>query len=194
MIARVRGRLAESGGYTLSEMIVVLAILLIVVGALAQLFESAGKAETDMSNRFQAQQQARLALDKLRQEIHCASAVTSTDAGGTWPSASIKITLGTYCPTGSGDVTWCTRASSTSGAWALYRISPASGTCTGGVNWADYLSNLTAPNGRIFDHPPLVLGNRDTVSVDLPVDLTPLDTKQQYRLKDDIVLRNTIRP
>jgi hypothetical protein len=113
--------------------------------------------------------------------------------GGAWPSASIKITLGSYCPTGSGDVTWCTRASSTPGAWALYRISPASGTCTGGVKWADYLSNLTVANGLIFGHPTFVTGNLDAVSVDLPVDVTPLNGKQQYELKDEIVLRNTTR-
>jgi prepilin-type N-terminal cleavage/methylation domain-containing protein len=191
--AAARRRLAGERGYSLSEMLVVLAVIGIVVGALTQLFVSASTAEVDMTKRFQAQQQARLALDKLRREIHCASAVAST--GGAWPSASIKITLGSYCPTGSGEVTWCTRASSTPGAWALYRISAASGTCTGGIKWADYLSNLTVPNGRIFDHPTLLPGNLDTVRVDLPVDLTPLiDVKQQYELKDDIVLRNAARP
>jgi prepilin-type N-terminal cleavage/methylation domain-containing protein len=185
-------RLASERGYSLSEMLVVLAILGIVLGALTQLFVSASTAQVDMTKRFQAQQQARLALDKLRREIHCASAVTSTDPVG-WPSASIKITLGSYCLTGSGEVTWCTRASSTPGAWALYRISPASGTCTGGVKWADYLSNLMVPNGRIFGHPTLVPGNLDTLSVNLPVDLTPNDAKQRYVLQDDIVLRNTPR-
>jgi prepilin-type N-terminal cleavage/methylation domain-containing protein len=193
MIAPLRGRLAESDGYTLSEMIVVMAILLVVVAALAQLFVSASKAQQDMSNRFQAQQNSRLALDKLRREIHCASAVTSTDPGG-WPSNAIKITLGSYCPTGSGDVMWCARASSTAGAWALFRISPASGTCTGGIKWADYLSNLSVPSGKIFSHSPPASGSLETIGVDLPVDLTPLpDKKQQYDLKDDIVLRNATR-
>jgi len=74
MIARLRSRLAESDGYSLTEMLVVLAILGVVVGALTQLFVSASNAQRDMSNRFEAQQNARLALDKLRREIHCTSA------------------------------------------------------------------------------------------------------------------------
>jgi prepilin-type N-terminal cleavage/methylation domain-containing protein len=189
--AATRRRLAAEHGYSLGETLIVLAILGIIVAALTQLFVSSSNAQVDMNNRFQAQQHARLALDKLRQEIHCASAVTST--GGAWPSTSIRITLDSYCSTGSGEVTWCTRASSTPGAWALYRISSASATCTGGVKWADYLSDLTVPNGRIFGHPTLVTGNLDAVSVDLPVDVTPLNAKQQYWLKDEIVLRNTTR-
>jgi hypothetical protein len=44
-------------------------------------------------------------------------------------------------------------------------------------------TTYTAPSG----------GNLGTLSVDLPVDLTPSDTKQRYDLKDDIVLRNTAR-
>ena len=34
-----------------------------------------------MSNRFQAQQNARLALDKLRREIHCTSATAKGTDG-----------------------------------------------------------------------------------------------------------------
>ena len=80
MTAGVRGRLAavrqratDSRGIALTEMIVVLAILVVVLTALTQLFVSASTAEVDMSNRVQAQQDARLALDKLRREIHCAN-------------------------------------------------------------------------------------------------------------------------
>ena len=49
-----------------------LAILVIVIGALTQLFVSASTAQVDMTRRFEAQQEMRLALDKLRREIHCA--------------------------------------------------------------------------------------------------------------------------
>jgi prepilin-type N-terminal cleavage/methylation domain-containing protein len=194
MIRRLRRRLAESGGYTLSEMLVVLAILLIVVAALAQLFSSASNAQNDMSNRFQGQQDARLALDKLRQEIHCASAVT-----GTPPTSSITITLGAYCPTNktgaTASFTWCTKDKTATAPpavnaapYSLWRYSGTS--CSGtGQPWANNLTTgtvfttYTAPSG----------GNLGTLSVDLPVDLTPSDTKQRYDLKDDIVLRNTAR-
>lgn len=194
MIRRLRRRLAESGGYTLSELIVVLAILLVVVAALAQLFSSASNAQNDMSNRFQAQQDARLALDKLRQEIHCASAIT-----GTPPTSSITITLGAYCPTNktgaTASFTWCTKDKTgtappavNAAPYALWRYS--GGLCSGtGQPWANNLTTgtvfttYTAPAG----------GNLGTLSIDLPVDLSPSDTKQRYDLKDDIVLRNTPR-
>jgi prepilin-type N-terminal cleavage/methylation domain-containing protein len=194
MIRRLRRRLAESGGYTLSELIVVLAILLVVVAALAQLFSSASNAQNDMSNRFQAQQDARLALDKLRQEIHCASAVT-----GTPPTSSITITLGAYCPTNktgaTTSFTWCTKDKTgtappavNAAPYALWRYS--GGLCSGtGQPWAN---NLTT--GTVFTtYTAPAAGNLGTLSIDLPVDLSPSDTKQRYDLKDDIVLRNTPR-
>ena len=192
MIARLRARLVESGGYSLSEMIVVLAILGIVLAALVQLFVSASHAQVDMNNRFQAQQNARLALDGLRREIHCASAVT-----GTPPTTSITITLGAYCPTNTtgaaASFTWCTKdKNGTPGGgvapYTLWRYSGIS--CSGsGRQWAGNLttgtvfSSYTAPAG----------GNLGFISVDLPVDLTPGDAMQRYELKDDIVLRNTTR-
>jgi prepilin-type N-terminal cleavage/methylation domain-containing protein len=195
MIARVRGRLAESGGYTLSEMIVVLTILLIVVAGLGQLFESASKAEVDMSNRFRAQQNARLALDGLRREIHCANAVTM----GTLPTSSITITLGKYCPSNTtgatASFTWCTV-----GAAAPYTLWRYTGTSCSGAG-KPWVSNLTTPSGDLTTPPRVftgytapVNGSLGTLSVDLPVDLTPSDAKQRYDVKDDIVLRNTIRP
>jgi prepilin-type N-terminal cleavage/methylation domain-containing protein len=209
MIRRLRRRLAESGGYTLSELIVVLAILLVVVAALAQLFSSASNAQNDMSNRFQAQQDARLALDKLRQEIHCASAVSVSGAA---PWSSITITLGSYCPTSglpasppaTASFTWCTKDKTGTAPPALnaapYTLWRYSGTtCSGtGQPWANNLAAATtsgvAIDGKVFTtYAPPASGNLGTLSIDLPVDLTPSDTKQRYELKDDIVLRNTPR-
>ena len=69
-------------------------------GADAAVRLRAARTEVDQTKRFQAQQEARLALDALRREIHCASAVTSHDrhaAGTARPSA--RSTLGSYCPT-----------------------------------------------------------------------------------------------
>jgi prepilin-type N-terminal cleavage/methylation domain-containing protein len=188
-------RLAAEGGYSLTELMVVLAIILIVVGALTQLFVSASNAEMDMNKRFQAQQDGRLALDKLRREIHCANTVT-----GAPPTSSIVIKLGSYCPTnGTGaavDVTWCTKDKNgttppavNAAPYTLWRVPGSSCSGTGGRRWAGNLTTgtvfptYTAPTG----------GNLGTLSVDLPVDLTPADTRRRYTLKDDIVLRNTAR-
>ena len=50
MIRRLRGE----GGYSLVEMVTVMAIMGIVFGGLTQIFTSASKADTDMQNRFTA--------------------------------------------------------------------------------------------------------------------------------------------
>lgn len=179
-------RVAGERGYSLSEMLVVLAIIGIVLGALTQLFVSASTAQVDMTRRFEAQQDMRLALDKLRREIHCANNVT-----GSPPTSSIVISLGSYCPTnGTGadvDVTWCTTGSGS--RFALWRYNGAA--CSGiGRKEADHLTI-----DEVFTaYAPPASGALGKLSVLLPVDVDPTDAKQSYVLKDDIALRNTLRP
>jgi prepilin-type N-terminal cleavage/methylation domain-containing protein len=194
-------RLAAERGYTLSEMVVVLAILGIVIAALTQLFVSASIAQVDMTRRFEAQQEMRLALDKLRREIHCANGVA-----GAPPTSSIVITLGSYCPTHPSygttpppppvDVTWCVKdrnGQPPPGVGAPYSLWRQEGACTptGGRKQADFLTT-----GQVFTAyaPPTAgSGSLGKLSVHLPVDVDPADAKQRYVLKDDIVLRNTPR-
>ena len=114
-------------------MLIVLSIMTTVMAGLTTLFVQGSNAELDMNNRFQAQLNARLALDKVRREIHCGS--VATPAG---QASLIVVTLPSYCKTGSGSITWCTKSVATN-RFALYRITGAPGTCTGGVKWADYL-------------------------------------------------------
>ena len=189
-------RLAAEHGYSLSEMLVVLAIIGIVVTALTQLFVSASTAQVDMTRRFEAQQDMRLALDKLRREIHCAKEVSWT---GGLPASEIRITLGDYCPTNNvgtsaiGDdiFTWCTVGSSQRHALWRYNGSACSGT---GRKEADYL--IMAKVFTAYPTPPpgpLPTGQLPTLSVELPVDVNPADAKQRYTLTDDIVLRNATR-
>ncbi len=86
-----------------------IAILGVVLAGITQLLMSALKSQNDQTNRTQAQQDARLGLDKLRREIRCASGLT-TPSG--YPASAITITLGSYCPTAGGaatTVTWCTK-------------------------------------------------------------------------------------
>jgi prepilin-type N-terminal cleavage/methylation domain-containing protein len=183
-------RLGSERGYSLSEMLVVVAIIGIVLGALTQLFVSASTAQVDMTRRFEAQQDMRLALDKLRREIHCANKVT-----GSPPTSSIVISLGSYCPSnGTGadvDVTWCTSGSGARFALKRYVDTATAGcTATGGRKVADYLTT-----GQVFTtYADPVPGGLGKLSVLLPVDLTPSDAKASYVLRDDIALRNMIRP
>jgi prepilin-type N-terminal cleavage/methylation domain-containing protein len=194
-------RLRSERGYTLIEMLTVLVIMAVVMSGLTTLFVQASNAEQDMSNRFQAQVTARLALDTLRREVHCASVATPLGS-----SSSVTITLPTWnnpdgtsshCRTGSGSVTWCTRSFATN-RYALYRV--VGTTCTGGVMWADYLvpTATAATCGSpaalcIFNYSAQSLTSLARLHVDLPVNVQPSKSLNLYELADDIVLRNSSR-
>jgi prepilin-type N-terminal cleavage/methylation domain-containing protein len=85
-------RAAEAqDGFTLAEMLVVLAIVGIVVVGITQLFTSAVKSQVDQTRRANAQQDGRVALDQLRRELHCGSALSYNSA------SSVTVTLPSYC-------------------------------------------------------------------------------------------------
>jgi type II secretory pathway pseudopilin PulG len=177
-LRRLRPLRGESA-YALTELVTVLLILTIVLSGLTALFVSATTAEVDMRERFQAQQEARVALDALRREVHCASAISQTG-----PSPTVTLTLATGCPSGSGAVTWCTVSAGTN-RYQLYRKSGA--TCdSGGKLYADY---ITLEN--VFSYTAPTTTTRAKLHVELPVDVVPADTQAAYRLVDDLVLRNS---
>jgi prepilin-type N-terminal cleavage/methylation domain-containing protein len=193
LVDRVSRRLSGQAGFTVIEMLTVLLILGVVMGGLTSVFTSATNAEADMNNRFQAQQTARLALDKLRREVHCAS--SATPAGS--DTSSVVLTLPTYCKTYSGNtsVTWCTRSVATN-RYALYRVNGA--TCTGGVKWADYLvptSTATVSSGalRVFNFTAQSTSSLAKLHVDFPVNPKASRSAETYELIDDLVLRNSTR-
>jgi prepilin-type N-terminal cleavage/methylation domain-containing protein len=170
----------DERGYTLVEMLTVLVIFGTVMSALMVLFVQGTGAEVDQNNRFRAQQAARLALDKIRREAHCASAVTVSSA------SSVTLNLPSYCPTGNGSVTWCTVSLGTS-RYGLYR--KAGATCDStGVRWADYLTSA-----NVFSYAAQSSTSLAKLSVDFPIDVKPSRTVDTYELKDDIVLRNSTR-
>jgi prepilin-type N-terminal cleavage/methylation domain-containing protein len=183
-------RLRSERGYSLIEMLTVMVIMGVVMSSLTTVFVQASNSETDMNNRFQAQLTAKLALDKMRREVHCASVATPTGV-----SSSVTITLPSYCKTGSGSITWCTRSNGTS-RYALYRVVGA--TCTGGIKWADYLapsSSASVCSGAlcIFNYTAQSTSSLAKLSVDFPVSVKPAKTVDLYELKDDLVLRNSSR-
>jgi prepilin-type N-terminal cleavage/methylation domain-containing protein len=182
--------LRDERGYSLIEMLIVLSITSVVMGALTVLFIQASNAELDTNNRFQAQQTARLALDKMRREVHCASMATPSGQ-----SSSITLTLPNYCKTGNGSITWCTRNVSTN-RYALYRA--VGSTCSGGVKWADYLvPSSSAPDCSgalcIFTYTAQSTASLAKLHVDFPVNVKPSKGVELYELADDIVLRNSSR-
>src|SRR5436309_4221827 len=85
-------RVAEAqDGFTLPELLVVLAIIGIVLVGITQLFTSGLNAEADQTKRVNAQQDARVALEQLRRELHCASGLSYDSA------SSVTVTLPSYC-------------------------------------------------------------------------------------------------
>lgn len=172
---RLRRLLASERGYTLVELLQVTLILGVVLGALTTLFVRASIAEVDMNRRFQAQQEARLAVDRMRREIHCASLITPTGS-----SSAITVTLPAGCPTvaGATNVVYDTQLVS-AGRYQLRRA---------GVRVADYITSAT-----VFNYTAQSTSSLGKLSVTLPVNLKPSDTGKEWKLEADIVLRNTTR-
>src|SRR6478609_9469261 len=100
MGARIRARLAREEGQTLIEMITTMAMLGFVMTAVATLFVAGLHAQTDMDQRFQAQQNARLALTLMRSNIRSAGVATSNVA---WcaDSSTGAAPFGLYKQTGT---------------------------------------------------------------------------------------------
>ena len=214
-LRRARARIAEEHGISIIELLVTMVIMTVIITALTSVIVEASKAQVRTSRTTQAQDQGRLALDKLRRELHCANSVSVVNASGTAVNAGtvgnqIRITLGGYCPSNGLTtnaattvyVTWCTAASTKkTGDYALWRRASTSSqpACAAtGRKWADYLTtavpfclpSTTAACGGVLK----TALSLPTVRVTLPVNLNgPTSTTQAFRLVDDIALRNSVR-
>jgi len=174
-------RLRSEGGFTLVELLTVTVILTIVLTGLTTLFVQGSNAELDMNNRFQAQLNARLALDRLRRDLHCANGATITNSGAT-------LTLTDPClNANASNLAWCTSGSGS--RYGLYRAVGNPASCSSSST--RYIDFLTVAAPFWYDAPStLSLGK---VHVDLPVNVKPTRTVDTYELCDVIVLRNTTR-
>jgi len=168
-----RGR--EEGGYTLIELLIVMVILTIVLTALTILFVTGTRAELDSNRRYQAQHEARMALERLRREGHCASAITATSGV---PTAAITMTLPAACPGSATSVVYAV-STSANGGYALTRA---------GVLVADYLTQ-----SNVFTYYAPSAASLGRLHVDFTVDVHPSGGSTSWHLVDDIVLRNTAR-
>ena len=162
-------------GYSLFELLQVTVILSVVLTGLTVLFVQATNAELQMNERFQAQQNARVAVDKMRREIHCASAVTPVGA-----TTSITVTLPAQCPSSGGalaNVVYDMQLVSAN----RYRLRRA------GVAVTDYVTKNT-----VFNYTAPAVGKLGSLRVELPIDPSA-GKKRAWQLVVDIVLRNTTR-
>ena len=187
MTARVRALLVREHGYSIIELLMVATILAIVVGSLTTLFVGASKGELEMNLRYQAQEHARLAIDKLRREIHCASSVSPSGS-----ASSIVLAIPSQCPTAGGFTTirWCVLAppGAMAGRYALYRSTESTCTTSTGIKWADYLRTQS-----IFTYTVQSSQSLGSLAVALVVRVNPNSGHGTFRLNDRIVLRNSSR-
>jgi prepilin-type N-terminal cleavage/methylation domain-containing protein len=186
VIKRLRAlRAREEAGYTLVEMITVMMIMTVVFAGITTVFVAGSKAQAEQDRRFQAQVATRLALDKIRRDIHCATDVT--------PYAKTAVTL--KIPSGcGGDVSWCTLpVSGYTNRYALYR-QPGGSCSAAGTKIADY---LTSPNSSppsvfpLFAH-DIGCGCLASLQADFAVSVKGTSVGA-YELKDTIFLRNSTR-
>jgi prepilin-type N-terminal cleavage/methylation domain-containing protein len=196
---RLRALRRAEGGFTIMEVIVTMTILGTVMGGIGGLFVSGVKGQTDVSQRFQAQTELGIAMDKLKRELH--SACQQTNASVTGPAASVTIQQPNGgCTNGSGadistPITWCVRQVGTATRYQLFRVAGA--TCTGGTRYADYVTsaapftyypyNVTASSAPN----PCNCYALARLHVDITVDVDPAAAQGAYRLVNDIGFRNS---
>ena len=173
---RILRRLGRQGGYTLIELLLVCAILGTVLASLSVLFVSASGSQIDMNRRFRAQQDARVAVDKMRREIHCADQISPAGV-----SAAITVRLPAQCPSAGGALTNVTYDVVGSGQRFQLRRNT--------VVLADFISEQNA-----FSYTaPVASTSLGRLRLTLPINTKPTDVGKEWRLVADIVLRNTTR-
>jgi prepilin-type N-terminal cleavage/methylation domain-containing protein len=177
-------------GYSLIELLVTMVILGVVLSGLTTVFISGSSAEVNLDLRFQAQQNARLALDRLRVDIHCATAVQAQTIN-TYPG--IKLNESNCSST--SPVSYCVvQFSSSPLRYQLFRATGTGSTdCTSSdatrVLIADYLTSSS-----VFTTAAIPQYSLQTVGIDLKVDANPRSTTlYSYELTDSIVARNSTR-
>ena len=177
-------------GYTLVELLVTMIILSVVIAGLTTVFVSGSNAEAQLNNRFQAQLQARTALDKLRLDIHCATAAQAQTVN-TYPS--VKLAVGNCYPS-TPTISWCAvQVLATPPRYQLYRTTGTTNVCqssdAGRLLVADYLTSSS-----VFATATIPQYSLQTVGVTLTVSTNNKSkTAEVYKLSDSIVARGSTR-
>jgi prepilin-type N-terminal cleavage/methylation domain-containing protein len=183
-LRRLLARLvSDESGYTMIELLTAMGILGIVMTSLTTVFVSATNADVRMNQSFQAQTQARTALDRFRREGH--AACRAEPAG---PTTSITLTFLTSgsCPASGGrQVSWCTVATGPN-RYGLFRATGATCDATA-ARVADYLTIASAFNYQATSQ------QRPKIAINFPVNPYPNSTRGTYTLDGDVVLRNVNR-
>jgi prepilin-type N-terminal cleavage/methylation domain-containing protein len=190
MAARIGAWLAREDGMTLPELLTAMSILAVVMTGILTVFVGGLHATTDMNERFQAQQDARLALTSMRNDLRTACSGTVSAVTGQATGSLVALTepnVSTGCSSGTSQVTWCADSTSHAAPFTLYRQTGASCAYNTGTSRAGSLRTNV-----VFGSPTCVAGAvvRPQLVVTLPVDANLASTKGTYTLTDTITLRN----
>jgi prepilin-type N-terminal cleavage/methylation domain-containing protein len=203
---KIRARLAGEGGFTLVELLVTLVLMGIVMGAVTASFASAFTGETRNFASATNEENARLALDRLRMDIHCsniangATANPSLDGGYIFVLSEITTSAGAAsCPklgsgvdsNGEAWVSWCTIYVAPN-RYRLYRETVQDCDGTAATFMVDY---ITRPNIWDTHQNCSPTAWQQYVGVDLITNVDPNSGQNtyEYDLHDAIGLRNSDR-
>jgi hypothetical protein len=200
---RIRRRLGHEGGFTMIELLITFVLMGIVMGAVTTSFASAFTGEARAIAEASNEENARLALNRLRMDIHCALQANgatpnpSGDGGYTFVLSEVVSSTGTpACPklglgAGSSWIAWCTiRVGTDNTRYKLYRENVKD--CDG-VNSTFMVDYITRPN--IWDTKANCAGAywQQYVGVNLITNLNPNSSVYEYDLHDSVSLRNSER-
>jgi hypothetical protein len=168
-------------------------MLSFVMAGVAILFTSGLHAQTDMDQRFQAQQNARLALTSMRSDIRnscVAPQVYATPASSTVLASGVygaKVVLASACSAGvaTSNVTWCADSSTGAAPFGLYRQTGTACAYNNGVKRADQLK--TSADFALST----TSGQRPQLALSFPVDANLSTTNGVYTLSDTVMARNS---
>jgi len=210
-------RLRDEGGHTLFELLTVVTIMGLVLTGLTTSFAAGLSAEAGTVRRAQAQQNARLALDRMRIDIHCASGAPAPQEN---PYGGFTLTLTespNVCPavtTTSSGVQWCTIPySGSTTQWQLFRyLGTQLSDCGGGGVSTLLVDYITAPtsgwptnsgasptpsdwDGNLWPtSATCAAGSLPVVALSMTVNVDPVTHPERaYNLSDSSALRNALR-
>ena len=166
---------------TIVELLTAMSILAFVMTGILTVFVGGLHATTDMNERFQAQQDARLALTTLRNE---AGSACSESVASDHSSVTLAIPDPALGCSSTTQVTWCAASSNGVAPFGLYRQSGGSCAPSTGVNKAGSLTTNAVFTAVTASQ------QRPQLQVSFPVDANLASTKGTYTLGDTITLRN----
>jgi type II secretory pathway pseudopilin PulG len=175
-------RLSGEGGYSLVELLTVMVIMSFVVGGITTLFVRGSNAEIDMNRRFVAQQEIRVAMDKLRRDAHCSSKAIK-------PTSTTYVLFNDPCQSG-GVVSWCSVQVGSTGVYKFYRSTTSTCDASTGVMYAE---NIVTAGGAVFAYVQQSTDHLASLQVNLQSNPKPALAQETYKLSDSVVLRNGTR-